>query len=179
MIGEHKAEEAIAYREESVKSAIYTMLIVVAVVIAPLGWLNQKVGAEGFKGADTTPFENLVLEVGQDLEMVKDMLVHERVDENLVKSVVLTPVITLITPDIMPTNLEESVGQDSPQFTVVLSGIYWSSHDPIVTINGKNYHVGEQIQGHRIVEISKTEVVFEDPLGEKIIKYFYDYLGES
>ncbi len=176
MIGKNKAKGAVSeYREVSVKPAVYTMLIVVAAVAAPLGWLNQKIGAEGFEIADTSQYQNLVAVVGQDVDMVQRMLDNERIDERELRGT-MAPVVTLITPDIMPTNMAEAANQEPEKFKIKLSGIYWSAHDPLATINGENCHVGDFIQGHRIVEIRKTEVVFEDPMGEKIVKYFYDYL---
>jgi hypothetical protein len=139
--------------------------------------LNQKIGAEGFEIADTTQYKNLVAVVGRDVKMVQRMLDNERIDERELKGT-MAPVVTLITPDIMPTNMAEAANQGSGTFKIQLSGIYWSTHDPIATINGENCHVGDSIQGHRIIEIRKTEVVFEDPMGEKIVKYFYDYLDK-
>lgn len=177
MIGKNKtkADAANEYREVPVKPAIYTMLVVVIIVAAPLGWLNQKIGAEGFKVADTTQYRNLVSEVGRDVKTVQRMLDNERVDERELKGIV-APVVTLITPDIMPTNMGEAAADDGT-FKIDLSGIYLTSH-PIVTINGENYRTGELIQGHRIIEIRETEVVFEDPMGDKVVKYFYDYLDK-
>ncbi len=68
-------------------------------------------------------------------------------------------------------------GMDNGTFKIQLSGIYWNPNDPNApAINGENYHVGEVVLRHRSVEIRKTEVVFEDPMGEKVVKYFYDYL---
>ncbi len=172
-----KADSDNEYREIPVKPAIYTMLIVVAAVAAPLGWLNQKIGAEGFKVADTTQYQNLVAVVGRDVKTVHRILSNELVDEAVLKGT-LAPVVTLITPDIMPTNMGEASTQNTGKFNIKLNGIYWSSQNPIATINGENYHTGDLIQGHRIIEIRKTEVVFEDPMGDKIVKYFYDYLGK-
>ncbi len=178
MIGKNKTKGAVSeYREVPVKPAIYTMLIVVAAVAAPLGWLNQKIGAEGFEIADTTQYQNLVTAVGRDVKMVQRMLDNERIDERELKGT-MAPVVTLITPDIMPTNMAEAANQGPEKFKIELSGIYWSTHDPIATINGENCHIGDSIQGHRIIEIRKTEVVFEDPMGEKVVKYFYDYLDK-
>ena len=176
MMGKTKIDSATEYRETPVKPAVYTMLVVIVVVAAPLGWLNQKIGAEGFRVADTTQYQNLVREVGRDVKSVERMLNSERVDKKNLKGT-LVPTVTLITPDIMPTNMEEAVA-DNGKFKVVLSGIYWSPTDPIATLNGENYHTGEVISGHRIVEIRKTEVVFEDPMGDKLVKYFYDYLDK-
>jgi len=174
MIGKSKGK-ANEYREVPVKPSVYTMLVVVAVVAAPLGWLNWKIGAEGSRVADTTQYQNLVAVVDRDVETVRHMLDNERVDEKALKG---TPVVTLITPDIMPTNMGEAASQDSGTLKINLSAIYWSPNDPIATINGENYRVGEMIQNHRIIEIRKTEVVFEDPMGDKVIIYFYDYLDK-
>lgn len=176
MIGKTKIDAASEYKEVSVKPAVYTMLIVIVAVTAPLGWLNQKIGAEGFRVADTTEYQNLVRGVGRDVKTVQRILDNEHVDKKDLQGA-LVPVVTLITPDIMPTNMEEAVA-DNGKFKVVLSGIYWSPNDPIATLNGENYHTDEVIQGHRIVEIRKTEVVFEDPMGDKLVKYFYDYLDK-
>ena len=174
MIGKNKGN---GYRETPVKPAVYTMLIVVAAVAAPLGWLNQKISAEGSEIADTTQYRDLVAGVGRDVKMVQRMLNNERIDEKELRGT-LVPVVTLITPDIMPTNMGEAASQDDGTLKIKLSGIYWSPSDPLATINGENYRAGELIQGHRIIEIRKTEVVFEDPMGNKVVKYFYDYLGK-
>lgn len=171
MRGKNKDKSAASdYRETPVKPAIYTMLIIVAAVAVPLGWLNQKIGAEGFEVADTTQYRNLVAVVDGDVKEIQRMLDSEQIELNE------APVVTLIVPDIMPTNRSEAATQGSKTFKIKLSGIYWSPTDPIATINGETCHVGDLVQAHRIIEIRKTEVVFEDPMGEKIVKYFYDYL---
>lgn len=177
MIGKSRNTEIATseYREEQVKPSIYTMLVVVAVVAAPLGWLNLKIGAEGSKIADTTRYREVVDVVNQDVNTVRLMLDNAHVDENALKGA-LAPAVTLISPKIMPTNMDEATMQKSTTFKIEMNGIYWSKHDPIVTINNENYHVGDMIQGHRILEIRKTEVLFEDPMGEKVMKYFYEYL---
>ena len=65
MIGKYKtkANDGSEYQEVEVKSSVYTMLIVVAVVAAPLGWLNFKIGAEGSEIADTSRYRDLVVVV--------------------------------------------------------------------------------------------------------------------
>ena len=179
MIGKSKANTNAAseYKEVSVKPAVYTMLVVVAAVAAPLGWLNLKVGAEGSEVADTSRYHDLVAVVNQDVITVQRMLDNEFVDERSLKGS-LAPTVTLITPDIMPVDMKTEAMQDSGNFKIDLSAIYWSPTDPIVTINDENYRVGEMIQNHRIIEIRKTEVLFEDPMGETVVKDFYEYLSQ-
>ena len=181
MIGNRKAKADIAseYREVTVKPAIYTMLVVVAFVAAPLGWLNVKVSAEGSEVADTSLYHELVTVVDHDVKTVQLMLDNEHVDERSLKGS-LAPVVTLITPDnFTPTNMDDAANQNAGKLKEIdLSAIYWNPTDPIVTINDENYHVGDMIENHRIIEIRKTEVVFEDPMGEKVVKNFYDYLSK-
>lgn len=57
-----------------------------------------------------------------------------------------------------------------------LSAIYWNPSDPLVTINDENYRVGDIVNGYKILEIRKTEVLFINSQGEKSVKQFYDYL---
>jgi hypothetical protein len=179
MIGKRKAPAgaAVEYREEPVKPAVYAMLAVMVAVVVPLGMLNQKIGAEGFIAADTSQYENLARTVSRDVDTVKRMLLNEEVEESRLVGLRTTPM--LIIPDIMPTNMDEAVAQGSKKFKVELSGIYWSPTDPIVTIEGENYHTGDMIKKHRIIEIRETEVVFEDPAGEPVVIYFYDFMNQT
>ena len=66
---------------------------------------------------------------------------------------------------------------DPDELDLKLTAIYWNPHDPLVTINDENYRVGDKVNGFTILEIRKTEIVFRSPAGEKIVKYFYDYLN--
>jgi hypothetical protein len=175
MIGRKKEKSAAEseYREVAVGPAVYTTLVVVAIVAIPLGWLNMKIGAEGSRVADTSEYRKLVAGVSRDVVMVENMLENAQVDPRVLKGA-MAPAVTLITPDILPSEKNPNAKQKDTQLDVELTGIYWARSDPIVTIDGENYHVGERIQGHRIVEIRATEVVFEDPMGKKVVKNFYE-----
>ena len=180
MIGIRKTKTDVAseYREVQVKPAVYTMLVIEAAFSAPLGWLNIKVGAKGSEVADTSRYHDLLAVVDRDVKTVQRMLDNEHVDERSLKGS-LAPVVTLITPDnFTPTNMDDAANQNSGKLKIELNAIYWNPTDPIATINDENYHVGDMIQNHRIIEIRKTAVVFEDPMGEKIVINFYDYLGK-
>jgi hypothetical protein len=86
------------------------------------------------------------------------------------------PKVTLITPDLSPTNLQKGADQDQSKLDIKLNAIYWNPSDPLVTIDNENYRMGDTIKGFKILEIRETEVVFRSPLGDKVVKYFYDYL---
>lgn len=178
MIGKNKSAPGSGqpYREEPVKPAIYTMLVIVGIVALPLGWLNQKISAEGSKVADTSRYQELVKTVTQDVVSVQRMLDSETVGQKVLKGTA-GPQVSFFRPDVPRTNEDDIVMQDSAKFKIELSGIYWGKN-PIATINGDNYHTGETVMGHRIIEIRKTEVVFEDPMGQKAVKYLYDFLDE-
>lgn len=171
MIGRRKtkANAAGEYHEVPVKSSVYTMLIVVAAVAAPLGWLNLKIGAEGSRGADISRYSDLLAVVNRDVDTVQRILDHEQMDEKVLKGS-LAKVPQWISPDDkdLPVNRKDTPKLKPGNLKIELSGIYWSLTDPIATINDENYHVGDQIQNHKIIEIRKNKVLFEDPMGEII-----------
>jgi hypothetical protein len=166
------------YQEVSVKPSVYIMIAVVAAVALPLGWLNLKIGAEGSKIADTSEYRPLVAGVQRDLQTMKGVIDSAHLDEKALKNA-LAPRPTLITPDIdiLPANPDQASKDTGSKSKIKLSAIYWSRTDPIVTINGENYKEGDYVEGHRILDIRETEVLFEDPMGNEFVKDFYDYLG--
>jgi hypothetical protein len=73
--------------------------------------------------------------------------------------------------------LETGQVQQIPEPLPELSTDYGCEHSiPVFTFDGKDYHEGDMVEGHTIIEIRKTEVVFKDPEGEEVVKYFYDYM---
>ena len=164
------------YQEESVKPALIAMIVAVVVVTLPLGWMIHKIGDEGFSSTEISKYTGLAMLVDRNVMNVHKILENDVVDEDILSGVSVAPMVTLITPNIGPTNMGESAGQSGKQLKVKLKAIYWNPRDPLVTIGDDNYRVGEKIQGFTITEIRKTEVVFRSPLGDTVIKYFYDYL---
>lgn len=169
---------AVEYREESPKLALVIMLIVVVLIALPLGWMIRDIGASGFKAADTTKYSTLAKSVTEDIVAVRNMIENELADEKIVIGIASAPMVSLITPDIGPTNMEEAASVDNGELDVVLKAIYWNPREPLVTIGTENYTVGEKVQGYTIKEIRKTEVVFLSPVGETVVKYFYEYLDD-
>jgi len=169
---------AVGYREESPRLAIIIAMAVVAVVGLPLGLFNKKIADEGFRAADVSLYTGLADRVGGNVRVVREILEKGVVDK-VALAAVAAPRVTLITPDINPTNLQEAADQDPNKLNVELKAIYFSTKDPLVTIDNENYRVGDKVKGFTIIEIRRTEVVFRSPLGDKIVKYFYDYLEPS
>lgn len=180
MTGLNKAasQSGIGYCEESPRLAIIITLVVVALVGTPLGLLNKKIADEGLQAADVSLYTGLANKVGGNVRVVREMLEKGIVD-GAALAAVAAPRVTLITPDIDPTNMQEAASQDPNKLNISLSAIYWSPQDPLVTIDNDNYRIGDKISGFTIMEIRKTEVVFRSPLGDKVVKYFYDYLQPS
>lgn len=177
MIGMKKptSEETADYFEESPTLAIITAIVVVVFVGIPLGLLNKKVADEGSQAADVSSYSELSEKIAGNVRVVREMLEKGVVDE-MALAAVATPRVTLITPDVNPTDMKEATSQNSNKLNVELNAIYWNPQDPLVTIDDENYRVGDKIKGFTILEIRKTEVVFRSPLGDKVVKYFYDYL---
>ena len=165
------------YREEPPRLAIAITLVAVILVGIPLGVFNKKIVDEGSRSADVSKYTALAMQVNGTVKVVREML-EQGVVSDVALSGVTAPSVKLIVPQVNPTNMQEAADQDPNKLNVKLSGIYWSERDPLVSIDGENYRVGDKIHGFTILEIRKTEVVFRSPLGEKIVKYFYDYLDK-
>lgn len=45
---------------------------------------------------------------------------------------------------------------------LTLTGILWDAHEPLAIINGQMVHVGEEIEGYHIVDISRDRVSVTD-----------------
>jgi len=177
MIGLKRAvsQPGTGYSEESPMLAIIIAIVVVVLVGIPLGLLNKKISDEGSLAADVSRYTGLANKVAGNVRVVREMLEKGVVDE-VAMAAVAAPRVTLITPDVNPTDMKEATSQDSNKLNVKLSAIYWNPQDPLITIDDENYRVGDKVKGFTILEIRKTEVVFRSPLGDKVIKYFYDYL---
>ena len=165
------------YHEESPRPAILIAVAAVVLVGAPLAFANKKIVDEGSRSADVSQYVQLAQQLDGNVKGVRQILEKGLVQEATIlqAGVAASQGPTLITPMIMPTNSDEAA-QNRSGFNVTLSAIYWSEHDPIVTIDGENYEVGDKVKAYTILEIRKTEVVFRSPAGEKVVKYFYDYL---
>lgn len=168
-------EPGTGYAEESSILAIIITLVVIALVGIPLGLYNKRIGDEGSRSADVSNYSALAIQVNGTVRVVRQLLKKGVVDEVLLAETK----VTLITPGVVPTNLDEVASDNAGKLNVKLSAIYWSSHDPLVTIDNENYRVGDKVKGFTITEIRKTEVVFRSPFGEKTVMYFYEYLDST
>lgn len=166
------------YHEESITPPILVMSLLVIAIASPLVWFNYSDLQQSARSADVSKYRVLAGELQVKTEDVRRMFSTEAVDESLMTQVSSASEVTLITPDSPVTNEAETVSRDPSAFSVKLKAIYWNPVDPLVTIEDENYKVGEKIHGFTIVEIRKTAVIFRSPLGEQVIKYFYDYLDK-
>ncbi len=164
------------YCEESAKFAIWVTVIAVGLVATPLALANRKIDEEGSKAADISKYTKIVKVVDENVQFVKEVLKKGIVKEDVLRAGgISSKGTTLITPPVVPTNISEA-SNDPNALNIVLSAIYWNPTEPLVTIDDENYYVGDKVKGFTILEIRKTEVVFRSPMGEKVVKYFYDYL---
>ncbi len=166
------------YREESSRPAVIIMIVIVALIAAPLALANKRIGDDGQRAADVSKYAKLAKQLNANVTVVLEALKRGVVKESALKetSVLGQSGPTTIIPPVTPTNLNESSGNPN-ELEIKLTAIYWNPRDPLVTIDGENYYVGDKVKGFTILEIRKTEVVFRSPAGEKIVKYFYDYLN--
>ena len=166
------------YREESVKPAMITALVAVLVIALPLGWMIHKIDDAGVRATDISEYNDLATLVEGNVRIIRKTLADDVVDERELAGVVAAPMVTLITPEIVPTDMGEAQNNTN-ELNVKLKAIYWNPRDPLVTIGSENYRIGDKVNGFKIKEIRKTEVVFMSPLGDTVVKYFYDYLDPA
>lgn len=165
------------YREESPRLAVLVTIVAVILVGAPLAFANKKIGDEGSRAADVSKYDQLAKKLTGNIAVVREILEKGVVEESVLieGGIIAAKGPTLIIPPVSPTNVNES-SEDPNTLNITLSAIYWSPRDPLVTIDNENYHVNDKVKGFLILEIRKTEVLFRSPSGEKVVKYFYDYL---
>ncbi len=169
-------QSPLEYREESLKPSVIIALVAVIAIAMPLGWMIQKIGDEGVRAADISQYNNLATLVDGNVSVIRTILASDMVDEQALAGIIAAPIVTLITPEIVPTNQSEAAQVDKNELNVKLKAIYWNPRDPLVTIGSENYRIGDRVNGFKIKEIRKTEVVFLSPIGDTVVKYFYDYL---
>lgn len=171
------AEVAEKYREEATKPAIVYAVLAVALVSAPLAWGIRDIEKKGVESANTAHYSLLAATVGKDVAEVRKILASEVVEEASLVGIAAAAVVEEVPPESVVTNESiPGVAEDPKKLEIRLSAIYWNARAPLATIDGETYRAGETVKGFKIVEIRETEVEFKGPLGDTVIKYFYDYL---
>jgi len=164
------------YREESTKPAVIIMIAAVLLVGTPLALANKRIEDDGQRAADVSRFAQLANKLTDSVTLVFNTHKKATVSDSTLKDngMLGRKGPTLITPDIKPTEMNES--RDPNALDLKVSAIYWNPHSPLVTIDGENYREGQKVKGFTILKIGKTEVLFRNPAGENVKKNFYDYL---
>lgn len=165
-----------SYREESGKLAAVTMLLLVCAIALPMGWMAHLNRKQSNSSNEIKKYSIRAEALQSEIMTIQQMLKNEVLDDELLIEVATAPGVALIATDDVQVNEKESDKNKPKKLNVELNAIYWNPESPLITIGKENYKVGEKIQGFTIVEIRKTEVVFQSPLGEEVVKYFYDYL---
>lgn len=166
------------YEEESVKPVAVVLILLLGVITIPLGWFIYNDLEDGAQSTDISKYSTLAEELQVKTDAVRKMLSNEAIDESMMTKVSSAATVTLITPDVEPGKDLDSAVQDTGVLDVKLKAIYWNPVDPLITVGDENYTIGEKINGFTIVEIRKTSVLFRSPLGDQVVKYFYDYLDK-
>jgi hypothetical protein len=145
---------------------------------APLALANKRIGDDGQRAADVSRYALLAQKLNANVSVVLTVLKKGVVSESHLREsgALGSKGPTLITPHLTPTSVGDS-DKEPGSDDLKLSAIYWNPSDPLVTINDDNYREGDKVNGFTILEIRKTEIVLRSPTGEKIVKYFYDYLN--
>jgi len=166
---------AAPYKEESVKIPSMITLIIVALFSIPLVMWIIKINDEGTRAANVARYNTLISTVDQDARTVRALLDNDADELAAIRDARDSATVTLIVPEVVIVE-EKTDGQQVMPLTVTLDGVYWSPKNPLASIDGETYRVGDIIQGYEIVSIGKTSVQFQSSSGIIVVKDLYEGL---
>lgn len=172
MIGKAKSPEGatvFAYREQAIHFPIAVMVIALLLVCAPsLFWIHR-VNAQGNSKNSVVHYHALLDLVAADIRAVDALMRDDATALAALDATRKAPVVRLIVPDVV------IVGEKVPEKEVsplrsVLEAIYWNKTNPLATLDGETYRVGDSLQGYEIVAINKSTVHFKGGDGKVVVK---------
>lgn len=162
------------YHEETLAIPVVVTIVVLLLLALPLVYRISVINAEGSKANDISKYSALVKLVDADIQTVDAMLRNDTAALAAINAS-HTPQVTLIIPEVVVVETKSKEG-DPEVLKVEMEGIYWSPTNPLVGINGETYAVGDSVQGHKIIKISKTTVEFRSKNGTTVVKDMYEDL---
>ncbi len=163
------------YKEESVKIPSAITLIIIVLLTVPLAMWIIKINDEGTRAANVARYNTLIATVDHDVRTVRALLGNDAEELAAIREARKTATVTLIVPEVVILE-QKTDGQNVAPLKVTLDGVYWSPSNPLASIDGETYRVGDVIQGYEIVRIDKTSVQFQSSDGTIVKKDMYDDL---
>lgn len=158
-----------AYREETVRLPVVLTLLLVVLIAAPLIYWMVLINREGTRTADVSRYTELVDALDSNVKMVDAMLRNDLEEVAAINEASKNDGIKLNVPDFVIIDEEPVAPRPKEQFDATLDGIYWSTSNPLVGIDGETYRVGDTVQHYEIIQIGKSKVRLHGPDGEIVI----------
>jgi len=163
------------YHEERFVFPIGITLFVVILLGVLLGlwgrWDDQAVMMQ----ADLAEYEFVEQSVSVDLQSIQSMRQHDASTIEDIHAAMRGQPVTLVIPDVVIVEKSATGASPSP-LTVEVDGIFWNQENPLVTLGGETFRVGDLVQEYEIVRIGKTAVFFRDRDGNTVEKDIYENL---
>jgi len=163
-----RVELPAAYRELPVGPPAAAAALVLLLLCAPSLFWMHRTNAQNARGNDVADFHALRDAVGADIRTVDALLRDDAAALAALEAARKAPVVRLITPEVVV--IEEKRPVEPPSLKGKLEAIYWSPANPLATIDGETYRVGDTLQGFEIVAIEKSTVHLKGGDGKVVVK---------
>lgn len=164
------------YREESIRiPTAITLLLLIAITIPLVAWIF-KIEKAGKLATDVSKYDQLAQRVDDDVKVVAAYLSNDEAEQQALLAAYRTGSVTLIVPDVKIVESRDPALTKDETLNFEMDGIYWSPSNPLVTIEGETYRVGDTVHGHEIVGIGERSVTFKSRDGALVQKDIYDDL---
>lgn len=176
--GNANIDLSVDYREESIKLPAAMAVVAMLLVGIPLATWIYRIDAAGKKLADVSKYEVLVEGVNGDVQTVNAVLSNDaRLLEGINRDEAKK--VTLIVPEVVIVENRKDQPKEQSPLKADLDGIYWNPANPLVTIDGETYRIGDIVQGYEIIEINKRSVRFKGQDGTVVEKDIYEGLLQN
>lgn len=173
MTGKAKSPEGgtvVAYREQSIHFPIAVMVVALLLVCAPsLFWIHR-VNVQGNSENSVVHYHALLDLVATDILAVDALMRDDASALAALDATRKAPVVRLIVPDVVIVEEKKVPEKEVSPLRSVLEAIYWNKTNPLATLDGETYRVGDSLQGYEIVAINKSTVLFKGGDGKVVVK---------
>ena len=161
------------YQEESIRTPALITLVLMVLISIPLGSWIYRINMAGKNSSNVTKYEKLVKRVDGDVQIVSTVLNSDTAEMEAIQASRSAGTVRLIVPEVVIVEKRDKPAPDKTTLDFELDGIYWSIANPLVTIEGETYRIGDTVYGYTIVEIRKRSVIFKGKDGKLVEKDIY------
>ena len=182
MLGKMRAKEvdlSAEYHEETVHVPVIITILVILLIAIPFSLWIYNIDEAGKLSSNVSEFELMAATIDSDVKSVTKILRTDAREMQALDATRKAGTVRLIIPEVVIVENRKTNSDADGELNIEIDGIYWSPANPLVTIGGETYRVGDMIQGHEIVKIGKRSVTFKRKDGKLVEKDIYEDLLQT